>query len=200
MAPGFIAYAFPMPYIPTIDPADASPELAALYKRVGNPDGTIDEVMAVHSLSPASLEAHFQLYVQCMHKPSPLSKLERELVGSVVSRANGCRYCLVHHAAGLGRFAAKEGREGLAEAVLEGQEGPLLTGREAAMVGYAEKLAVDQASVSAQDVQVLRDAGLEGREVVDLAQVVGYFCYANRIVLGLGAELESFEPGQHPGV
>lgn len=189
-----------MPHIQTIPPADASPDLAALYKRVGNPDGTVDEVMLVHSLSPASLEAHFQLYVQCMHRPSPLSKLERELVGSVVSRANGCGYCLAHHAAGLERYEQKEDRAGLAEAVRRGEEAPRLTDRERAMVGYAVKLARTPAEMASADVEVLRQAGLGDREILDLAQVTGYFCYANRIVLGLGANLEAFSPGQHPAV
>ncbi len=185
-------------FIETVDPKDAGDALSALYKRVGNPDGTIDNVMRAHSLAPESLEAHFHLYVQCMHLPSPLSRLERELVGCVVSRANRCAYCLTHHAAGLERFEGKEGRDGLAERVREGEEAPALTAREVAMVGYALKLTGDPGAVGASDVEALRAAGLSDREVLDLAQVIAYFCYANRIVLGLGAELEAFEPGQHP--
>ena len=189
-----------MPYITTINPDDASPELAALYKKAGNPDGTVDEVMLVHSLSPGSLEAHFQLYVQCMHRASPLSKLERELVGSVVSRANGCGYCLAHHTAGLKRYEKKENRDGLAEAVRGGEESAWLTERERAMLIYAVKLTEKPGEVDASDVEVLRRAGLGDREILDLAQVAGYFCYANRIVLGLGASLEGFSAGQHPEV
>ena len=37
------------------------------------------------------------------------------------------------------------------------------------------------------------------REILDLAQVTGYFCYANRFVLRLGAELEPLEAGQDAG-
>jgi len=50
------------------------------------------------------------------------------------------------------------------------------------------------------DVAALRAAGLGDREILDLAQVVAYFCYANRVATGLGAALEGFEPGQHPVV
>lgn len=186
-------------YIQTVDPADADESLTALYTRVGNPDATIDNVMLAHSLSPESLEAHFQLYVQCMHRPSPLSRLERELIGCVVSRANECAYCLTHHAAGLERLAAKDGRAGLGASVRAGDESACVTGREQAMITYALKLTRSPGEMACGDVAALRDAGLTDREVLDLAQVAGYFCYANRIVLGLGAELEGFELGQHPG-
>ena len=36
----------------------------------------------------------------------------------------------------------------------------------------------------------LRSAGLSDREVLDVAQACAYFAYANRIVQGLGAEIE----------
>ncbi|MEM7228454.1 MAG: hypothetical protein AAF432_06530 [Planctomycetota bacterium] len=69
-----------MAWIHTIDPADADPPLAELYRRVGNPDGTVDHVMTVHGLNPDGLRAHFELYVSSMHRPSPLSRAEREMV------------------------------------------------------------------------------------------------------------------------
>ena len=187
-------------YIETVDPASAEGELAELYRRVANPDGTVDEVMRVHSLSPGSLRAHFELYVQAMHRASPLSRVERELVGSVVSRENGCAYCLAHHTAGLERLETKAGRAGLAEAVRAGREGDAMNERERAMAAYAVKLTRTPGAMGAGDVGALRSAGLEDREILDLAQVVGYFCYANRIVVGLGASIEDSETGQHPGV
>lgn len=191
-----------MAYIRTIGPQEATGELAELYRRVGNPDGTVDEVMLVHSLSPHSLRAHFELYVTAMHRPSPLSRVERELVGAWVSRLNGCAYCLQHHSAGLERLLRGQ-RQALVRQLREGDEdlealAPLLELRERAMLAYATKLTRTPSLVTAEDVQQLRSAGLDDRAVLDLAQVVAYFCYANRIVLGLGAELESFPLGQHP--
>lgn len=52
-----------MAFIETIDAAGATGELAALYRRVSNPDGSVDNVMKIHSLNPPSLRAHFELYV-----------------------------------------------------------------------------------------------------------------------------------------
>lgn len=185
-----------MSYIETIDASKAEGELAALYRRAGNPDGTIDNVMKVHSLSPDSLRAHFDLYVVAMHKHSPLSRAEREIIGTIVSRINACDYCRTHHAAGLKRLLPDD-RKQLADDIASGDDSGL-TPREAVMARYAALLTKSPGAVTSADVDALREAGLDDRSILDLAQVVAYFCYANRIVTGLGAAIESFPLGQHP--
>ncbi len=44
------------------------------------------------------------------------------------------------------------------------------------------------------DIDRLRVQGLSDRDVVDANQVVAYFNYVNRIVDGLGVELEDYWP------
>lgn len=68
-----------------------------------------------------------------------------------------------------------------------------LTAREMSMVSYATKMVATPGEMRQADVGALRSAGLTDREILDLAQVVGYFAFANRIVVGLGAELEDDE-------
>lgn len=185
-----------MAYIRTIERDEAEGDLRDWYDRVGNPDGTIDDVMKVHSLNVDSLRTHFELYVSACHKPSPLTRVEREIVASAVSRINKCEYCLIHHSTGLGRLLKGE-RPSLVQQLRDGDHSEL-TPRERAMVVYAEKLAATPGEITHADIDALREAGLDDRAILDLAQVTAYFAYANRIVLGLGCELEQFEPGQLP--
>jgi len=185
-----------MAYIRMIERDEAKGDLSSWYDRVGNPDGTVDEVMKVHSLNVDSLRAHFELYVSACHKPSPLSRVEREIVASVVSRINGCGYCLAHHSTGLGRLLKGDRPELVAQLRAGDHSG--LTPREAAMAEYARKLAQTPVEIDRDDTEALRAAGLDDRAILDLAQVIAYFAYANRIVLGLGCELETFDPGQLP--
>ena len=189
-----------MAYIETIDEDAADGELAELYRRGANRDGTVDAVLKVHSLSPPSLKAHLELYITAMHRPSPLSRAEREMVATVVSRINGCDYCLEHHAAGLARLLPEE-RHGVIARLRRGENDcQELSFRERALVGYAEKLARAPQEMSERDLDPLRSAGLDDRGLLDLAQVVGYFSYVNRMVLGLGVALEGGEHalGQWP--
>ena len=187
-----------MAYIDTVDEADATGELADLYHRTGNPDGTVDNVMKIHGLNPASLKTHFELYVQALHKPSPLSRAEREMVATEVSRLNGCEYCLHHHNLGLKRLLPEE-RHGDAENLRAGDFSGL-TERETVMVRYAGKLTTTPQAMTEADVATLRAAGLDDRSILDLAQCIGYFNYVNRIVTGLGVTLGENEgpPGQWP--
>jgi uncharacterized peroxidase-related enzyme len=187
-----------MPFIDTIEPSEAEGELADLYRRVGNPDGTLDRVMQIHGLNPESLRTHFEMYAAAMHRASPLSRLERELVAVVVSRLNGCAYCLRHHLAGLKRHLP-ETRHRQADDLATGRLTPL-DDREQALVAYATKLTTDPREIDRDDIERLRRAGLDDRAILDLAQVVSYFAYVNRIVLGLGVELEggAFVIGQTP--
>ncbi|MBM4107497.1 MAG: peroxidase-related enzyme [Phycisphaerae bacterium] len=185
-----------MAFIRVIPRADAEGHLADLYRRYANRNGHVDHVLVVHSLHPATLEAHMALYAQAMHGPSSLSRVEREVLGVVVSRVNGCRYCLEHHATGLARELTED-RRGLAVCLKEGNVAGL-TPREAGLAGYATKLTSEPASVTAHDIAALHAAGLSDREVLDAAQVIGYFNYVNRIVLGLGVTLEAGPIGQHP--
>ncbi|RMF79852.1 MAG: hypothetical protein D6744_08760 [Planctomycetota bacterium] len=69
-----------------------------------------------------------------------------------------------------------------------------LTVRERALATYAKRLTATPSEITAGDIDALRAAGLTDREIHDLALVTAYFAFANRITLGLGAELE--DPAQ----
>lgn len=81
-----------MAWIHQIDPANAPPELAAAYARVGAVRGRVANILAVHSVNPAAMTAHLALYRTLMFGPSELSRAERETLAVAVSAANECRY------------------------------------------------------------------------------------------------------------
>lgn len=72
--------------------AKADLTLTRAFDRVRNSDGSMDNVMTIHSLNPATMESHAALYTQCMKGDSPLSKVDREIVAVVASRCNRCTY------------------------------------------------------------------------------------------------------------
>ena len=185
-------------FISSIPESEATGELADLYRRVGNPDGTVDAVMKVHALNPESLRTHFEMYVAALHQASPLSRAEREMVAVVASRLNGCGYCLRHHLAGLKRLLPAD-RASTADDLATGRVARL-TDRERALVTYATKLTTNPHGMVKGDAEALRTAGLDDRAILDLAQVVSYFAYVNRMVQGLGVAIEEGAIGQWPQV
>lgn len=60
------------------------------------------------------------------------------------------------------------------------------------MLDYAAKLTRAPWEMSEDDVLALREAGFTDRAILDIAQVVGYYAYANRIADGLGVSLEAY--------
>jgi uncharacterized peroxidase-related enzyme len=74
-----------------------------------------------------------------------------------------------------------------------------LAPRERALCLYAEKLTRTPQAMSQDDLEPLRSAGLDDAGLLDLAQVVAYFNYINRIADGLGVDLEGFMGGLHTG-
>ncbi len=85
-----------MSWIETIDPegaADVDDGLAALYAQMVDPQtGELDNILRVHSLHPAGLAAHWELYRAVMRPSRSLRKVEREMIALVVSRINECHY------------------------------------------------------------------------------------------------------------
>ncbi len=71
-----------------------------------------------------------------------------------------------------------------------------LDDRMAAVCRYALKLTVAPSAITESDIEDLRAAGLDDRAIVDANQVVSYFNYVNRVVEGLGVELEESWPSR----
>jgi len=65
-----------------------------------------------------------------------------------------------------------------------------VTDREHALLRYADKLTLTPSRVVAEDVERLREAGLDDRGIHDACAVVAYFAFVNRIADGLGVEIE----------
>jgi len=59
------------------------------------------------------------------------------------------------------------------------------------MLGYVEKLTRTPGALQRSDVEALRAAGFEDSDILAIVEVAGYYAYANRIVDGLGVELEA---------
>lgn len=65
-----------------------------------------------------------------------------------------------------------------------------MTPRERALIDYAVALTTSPATVNENDIERLREAGLDDTAIHDAAAVAAYFNFVNRIALGLGVELE----------
>ncbi len=57
------------------------------------------------------------------------------------------------------------------------------------MLEYAEKLTIAPASMTKEDIDALKAAGWDDRDILDIVQVCAYFNFRVRVVDGLGLEV-----------
>ena len=66
------------------------------------------------------------------------------------------------------------------------------------ILAYAKKLALAPHELLESDLSKMRKEGLGDGEILEVNQVVSYFCYANRTVLGLGVTTKGDVLGLSP--
>ena len=176
------------PWIRAIPPDEAEGRLKSLYARVAGPQGQVDNILQVHSLRPHTLEGHLALYKAVLHHTrNRLPRWLLEALGVFVSLLNRCEYCVEHHAEGLRRLLGDDERARNICSALERERPELVfEGRESEAFRFARKLTLDPAGIREGDLEMLRLAGFDDGEILEVNQVVSYFAYANRTVLGLG--------------
>lgn len=98
---------------------------------------------------------------------------------------------MIHHRRGLRRLLKDDALLAAVEADWRTAD---VSPKRRAMLAYAEKLTVTPWDVAEADVATLREAGFTDRDILDIAEVVGYYAYVNRIADGLGVSLETWLP------
>lgn len=171
---------------------DASESLLEELKLARTPHGTVDNVMRVHSLRPATMRGHVILYRAALHNDdNTLPTWLQETISSYVSVLNDCDYSYANHWANARHLIGDDKRaDAIEKALRDKRPEAVLTGRELALMRYAEKLTTAPNAMVQSDVQALRDAGLNDGEILEANQIVCYFNYANRLLNGLGVTTE----------
>ena len=189
-----------MSWITTIPRAEADDALRKTYERISGPDGQIDNILLAHSLRPHSLEGHMALYKNVLHHArNVVPKWFLEALGVYTSQLNRCRYCVLHHRAGLQRQLKDDDRaRRIMQALTNGVLENAFTPKECAALSYAQMLTNEPERVSQSMIQRLHRFGWSDGEILEINQVVAYFNYANRTVLGLGVSSEGELLGLSP--
>lgn len=189
-----------MAWIKTVSPEEAEGRLQKLYERLAGANRQVDHIMQIHSLRPHTLEGHMALYKNVLHhSANTLPKWFLEAVGVYVSYLNGCDYCVRHHFTGMRReIDGEERAEAIRRALVADEPERVFAQAELALIRYARVLALEPGRISRSTLDDLRAAGAMDGEILEVNQVVSYFCYANRTVLGLGVSIEGESLGLSP--
>lgn len=189
-----------MTWINTIPLHKAAGKLADLYRRIKGPNDAVDNIMLAHSLRPHTMEGHLALYKATLHHSgNQLPKSFLETIGIYVSILNRCRYCVDHHYEGLRRLLKDDARsQEILTALARSRPQDAFSGRDLAALAYTRVLTRNPSAVAEKHINGLRKAGFDDGEILEINQVVSYFAYANRTVLGLGVNTDGDILGLSP--
>ncbi len=189
-----------MSWIKTINYEEARGRLKRFYDRIKGPDNSLDNVLTIHSLRPHSLEGHMVLYKNVLHHSgNSLPKWYLETLGTYVSSLNYCDYCVKHHSVGIKRNLKNNEQYRLIVDTIKSEnfEG-VLDKKYIAGIKHAKMLTLNIKDASQNDIKHLRSVGFSDGEILEINQLVSYFNYVNRTVVGLGVGLEKDNIGLSP--
>lgn len=174
--------------------------LRTLYDRVKGPEGIIDNIMLSHSLRPHTMEGHMALYKATLHHArNTIDRWFLEALGVYASLLNGCSYCVDHHFIGMKRQLKDDSRAASMRTALQsGDLSSAFSAQEAAAIKYAQILTKTPSSLTEDAIESMRSAGWPDDQILEINQVVAYFNYANRTVLGLGVSTDGDVLGLSP--
>ncbi len=179
-----------MAYIKTIEPEQAEGKLKEIYDNLVETRGKIAEVHKIQSLNPEALVAHMELYMTIMFGKSPLRRYQREMLGVVTSAANLCAYCINHHEQALLAYWKDEEKT---RQLVNNRSKLDLSETDHLLCNLAEHLTLNKNPDYTGEIESLQNAGLKDRAILDAVQVIAYFNFVNRMVLGLGVEFSEEE-------
>jgi len=81
-----------MSWIRTIPDSEAQGLLAEIYEQTRAKCGKVINLVRIQSLRPDTMAMGRQLYRHLMEGPGSLTRLQRILLATVVSKTNGCIY------------------------------------------------------------------------------------------------------------
>lgn len=188
-----------MSWINVISFNEATGKLKRLYEKVTGPNNNVDNIMMIHGLRPHTMTGHMSLYKNVLHNSNnTLPKWFLETIGVYVSILNKCDYCINHHFEGLKRLIDNDEKSNQIKTDLENGNQPFVEGKFNTGLEYAKKLTLVASEVKEDDIISLRNVNLSDGEILEINQVVSYFNYANRTVLGLGVSTKGDIIGLSP--
>ncbi|MDR0225922.1 MAG: peroxidase-related enzyme [Burkholderiaceae bacterium] len=172
-------------WLPVLDPAAATAEQQAVLD-LSHPKARTSDFYLLLARQPRVLSERSQAFNAIMYAPGGLSRPEREVAATAVSRSNGCIYCASVHAQ---RFEQLAKRNDVMAQMFDDPDTAGTNARERAIIQSSLALTRAPGQFGAADLQPLRDAGLTDQEILDMLHSAALFGWANRLMLNLGKEV-----------
>jgi uncharacterized peroxidase-related enzyme len=158
-------------------PGKLSPEMEAYFRKCDEKLGFVPNVLKAFAFDDGKLQAFVDYRQELVQNAANLSKLEIEMIATVVSSQNRCFYCITAH----GNAVRQLGDPMLGEMMVMNYRAARLPKRQRAMLDFAVKLTTQPWEVEEEDRERLRSAGFNDRDIWDIASVAAFYNMTNRL-------------------
>ena len=164
--------------LPVKEKSELDADVQEAFTFLEQEHGMIPNVLKAYTFDQQKLLPFMQMYNDLMLAESPLTELEREMIGVVVSSVNSCLYCLVAHGAAVRQMS---GDPKLGDLLVMNYRTAELEPRQRAMLDFAVKVTEDSHRISEADREQLRKHGFSDRAIWDISAVAAFFNMTNRM-------------------
>lgn len=173
-----------MTWVKTIEWSEAEGQLRGAYDWQAAALGEPAEFTMLGSMYPAIVEERLRLYQVVENCESSLDPIERQAAAWVASLLNGTAHC----ASGLELKLRSLGLDAVTMDAISSDpaRAEVEDDRLRIIVRHAAKLTLSPTDMTERDVDELRSVGLDDLDIVDLNNMISYYNYINRVVMGLG--------------
>lgn len=154
------------------------------FMRLRDAGEAIPEILHLFRFKKRSTDHLVRFTEEVMRGPSPLSPGLRELIGAYFSKRNQYSFCRDAHAAAAAQFLEQD----LVEEVLHDLESSRLDSSHKELFRYIGKLADSPSSVTAADIDRLKEAGWSEEAIYDALTVASLFRFYNTWNAGAGVQ------------
>jgi uncharacterized peroxidase-related enzyme len=123
---------------------------------------------------------------ELLRGPSSLTELERELIATVVSYGNECKFCSTAHGAAVAAFSDVDT---LSDQVVNDLDNAPVSDKMKALLEIAKLVRISGKAITRERINVARSAGATDLEIHDTVLIAALFCMYNRYVDGLNTAL-----------
>ena len=171
---------------------EARDALARAYSAVADDRGGVENLYLAMSQTPEVIMPADEQYRALLHNPeAPLEPWLAELVSTYVAILCDSEYAYRSHGENYHRcYGNKDESEKMIAALRDGGWRESVEDRRLyAALAYTEKLTLHPSAMTKEDIELLREAGFDDREISQLVQLVAFFAYCSRVINGLGIRL-----------
>lgn len=169
-----------------IEPQEASKETEKIFDEIQGAFGMVPNLFKTYAHYPGLLEANWNKVKAVMIQGS-LSGKVKQSIAVLVSKDNGCQYCVAAHRGALKSIGVSDEELGKIEENIAIAD---FTHKEKALIDFARSANREPLKIPEADFQILRSTGATDAEIIEALGVMEVFTSFNKFLDSLQVAID----------